>query len=55
MTQAQIEARRRGGVALQNKYSEEVKREWCRRGGRPRALDIDELRALRLENKLTGG
>jgi hypothetical protein len=50
MTQRQIEARRKGGYSLQNKYDAETKREWCRRGGRPRNRTLLEIRAMEALN-----
>jgi hypothetical protein len=49
MTPGQQERNRKGGLARAAKYSHEQIVNWCKLGGRPRNLDIDELRALRLE------
>ena len=55
MTAAQLEAKRKGGIARANKYSAEQRVAWAKLGGRPRSLDIDELKALRLENMRNQG
>ena len=55
MTPAQLAAKRKGGMARAAKYEREQLIQWAKLGGRPRSLDIDELKALRLENIRQGG
>ena len=45
MTQSQLAARRKGGLSRSQKYSSEQLRQWASRGGRPRNLTLEELRA----------